>query len=70
MVRPIKPIKMLVFTEGTIIMHIEKEQESVHDYASYVPIGNAIKKLNSWKNQGARILYLTSRKMPDEVLAD
>ncbi len=81
MVRPIRPVKILVFTEGTIIMHksavgrgreqivkqSEKKQESVHDYASYVPVGNAPKKLNVWKNQGAEILYLTSRKMPDEV---
>jgi len=81
MVRAIKPIKILLFTEGTIIMHkravghsrmqiikqVKKEQESAHDYASYVPIGNAFKKLNVWKNQGAEILYLTSRKMPDEI---
>jgi len=74
-------MKILIFTEGTIIMHktaighsrekivkqVKDEQESVHDYGSYVPIGNAVKKLQNWKNDGAEILYLTSRKKLDEV---
>ncbi len=74
-------MRIMIFTEGTIIMHktavghnrkeiveqVEKEQKSVHDYASYVPVGNAVKKLKDWKNQGAEILYLTSRRKPDEI---
>ena len=74
-------MKIIIFTEGTIIMHktaighsrdeivkqVENEEESVHDYQSYVPVGNAVKKLQNWKNDGAEILYLTSRKKSEEV---
>lgn len=74
-------MRIMVFTEGTIIMHknavghnreeivrqVEKEPESVHDYDSYIPVGNAVKKLKLWKNQGAEILYLTSRRKTDEI---
>lgn len=52
-------MRIMVFTEGTIIMHksavghsreeivkqVEKEQESVRDFVSYVPVGNAVKKI-------------------------
>ncbi len=58
-------VKILVFTEGTIIMH--KSKGAIHDYASYVPIGNAAEKLQKWKSQGAELLYLTSRRTPEEV---
>jgi|SRR3989344_332625 len=76
-----KTTKILVFIEGTIIMHknavghtrekIVKQNKgffwifrdkSVHDYRLYVPIGNAVKKLQNWKKSGAEILYLTSRR--------
>lgn len=74
-------MKILIFTEGTIIMHktaighsreeivkqVKNEQESVHDYKSYVPVGNAVKKLQDWKNDGAEIFYLTSRRKPEEI---
>ncbi len=74
-------MKILIFTEGTIIMHknaashtreevvkqVEENDESVHDYKSYIPIGNAVKKLRDWKNQNAEILYLTSRRKPEEI---
>ena len=74
-------MRILIFTEGTIIMHktaighsreeivkqVEDEQESVHDYNSYVPVGNAVKKLHNWKNDGAEILYLTSRRKSKEI---
>ncbi len=71
----------MVFTEGTIIMHknakgcsreeivrqVEDEEGSVHDYASYVPVKNAVKKLKVWKDQGVEILYLTSRTEFEEI---
>jgi hypothetical protein len=74
-------MKILIFTEGTIIMHktaighsreeiikqVKNKQESVHDYKSYIPVGNAVKKLQNWKNDGAEILYLTSRRKPEEI---
>lgn len=74
-------MKILVFTEGTIIMHssakglsrgerVEQSQSkerSVRDYRKYIPIGNAVGKLTKWKNQGAQIYYLTSRTTPNEI---
>lgn len=74
-------MKVLIFTEGTIIMHknavdcsreeiiqqIKDNEISVHDYLSYIPVGNSVKKLEKWKDQGITILYLTSRREPNEV---
>jgi len=40
---------------------------SVYDLESYVPVGDAVKKLKSWKEQGAEIVYLTSRRIKSEV---
>ena len=69
-------MKIMIFTEGTIIMHknglgftqeevvrqvIEKEP-SVKSYDEYVPIGRASQKLKQWKDRGAEIVYITSRK--------
>src|SRR3989338_5576910 len=76
-------MKIMVFTEGTITMHkntvgrsreeivqqVKVKEPSVKEYTSYVPIGDAVKKLTSWKNQGAEILYLTSRRKSDEIEA-
>lgn len=74
-------MRILIFTEGTIIMHknavghtrkeivkqVEENEDSVHDYKSYVPIGNAVKKLQNWKNDGVEISYLTSCRKPEEI---
>ena len=74
-------MKIMIFTEGTIIMHksgvgqsreqrvrqVKDGDPSIHDYPSYVPIGDAVKKLLLWKNQGAGIVYLTSRRDDQEV---
>jgi len=50
-----------------IVKQVKNEEESVYEYESYVPVGNAVKKLRNWKDNGAEILYLTSRRKPDEV---
>lgn len=74
-------MKILVFTEGTILMHptckgLSREERvqqsknrvrSIHDYRNYILVGNAVKKLNNWKEQKAEIYYLTSRTAPQEV---
>jgi 2-methylisocitrate lyase-like PEP mutase family enzyme len=74
-------MKILVFTEGTLIMHrnaaghtrkeiveqVKANEESINDYASYIPVGNAVEKLKAWEKQGAEILYLTSRTKPEEI---
>jgi len=96
-------MKILVFTEGTIltakiseglnreeiveqsrIEGIQREEvalqfeskndvpiepESVHDYSNYIPVGNAVKKLTDWKNRGASIYYLSSRRIKPEIEA-
>ena len=49
-------MKILVFTEGTTIRWTLK-----------IPSGNAAEKLQTWKRQGAKIAYLTSRTKPDEI---
>jgi hypothetical protein len=77
-----RSMKTLVFTEGTLIMHsgarglsreetVKQVQEgkntSIYEYKNYVPVGNSARKLHLWKNQGAEIVYLTSRMKPAEV---
>lgn len=71
----------MVFTEGTILMHksgenVSREERvtqvinkdlSVKDYTSYIPIGNAVSKITSWVKNGAKIVYLTSRREPGEI---
>src|SRR3989344_9110742 len=74
-------MKILVFTEGTIIMHPSKvsltreervaqskaKQRAVHKYREYIPNGGAVEKLNKWKTQGCEIYYLTSRTTEKEI---
>jgi hypothetical protein len=75
--------KLLIFTEGTILMHknakglkrkdiikqVKEKETSVKNYFSYIPIRNAVKKLKLWKKQGINIAYLTSRKKKTEIKA-
>jgi hypothetical protein len=77
-------MRILVFLHGTTIMHknakgltreetikqIIEGDESIHDYASYTPIGNAVKKLQEWKGQGAKICYLSSHRNAEDVEKD
>jgi hypothetical protein len=76
-------MRILIFTEGTILTHrshIGLAQDRIvelvrnrrkppgHRYfASSVPIGRCVPKIAEWKKQGAIILYLTSRRTPEEV---
>jgi len=74
-------MKILVFTEGTIIMHSsakglsreervkqsQTRERSVHDYRDYIPNDNSVEKLLCWKKQGAEIYYLTSRTTSEEI---
>lgn len=77
-------MKILIFLHGTTIMHksaagktreerveqsLERE-ESVLDYESYVPVGDAVEKLNSWRRQGAEIIYLSSHESEADVEKD
>ncbi len=44
-----------------------KTANKSHDFRAMVPAGNAVEKLHTWKRQGAEIMYLTSRRRPDEI---
>jgi len=50
-----------------IVKQVENQEASVKDYSNYIPIGNSVKKLESWKKQGAKVFYLTSRKSKTEI---
>lgn len=77
-------MKFLVALHGTSIMHksaegksreervrqVIEKGESVYDYASYIPVGNAVEKLKSWRSQGAEILYLSSHETAEDVKKD
>ena len=45
-------------------------EPSVRDFASYVPVGNAVSKLRRWSEQAAEICYLSSHKNPVYVEQD
>lgn len=75
-------MKLLIFTEGTIIMHksakglpreeivkqsLEGKDPTLSDWKEYIPIGNSANKLKTWKKQGAKITYLTARITEHEI---
>lgn len=84
----INPIKILVFLQGTVLMHknaegkareeivrqVKEEEGSVKGYRFYIPIGNAVEKLQKWEDQGAEICYLSAltdsgKARTDEIVA-
>ena len=60
-------MKILIFTEGTALKPGSVESHKTHTFRSYIPNGNVVWKLQSWKKQGAEIYYLTSRETPEEI---
>ncbi len=78
-----RKIRLLVFTEGTILMHknaagysreeiikqVKEKENSVSEYDLYIPVGNAAQKITAWKNNCAEIIYLTSRRKNTEIQA-
>jgi len=60
-----KRLFILVFTEGTTIMH--SSPEKIKNYSSYIPVKNAVKKIKTWKEKGCEISYLTSRRLQREI---
>lgn len=74
-------MKIAIFTEGTILMakcgigrsreeivqQVIDKNPSVKEYAQYVPVGGAAHKAREWFDQGAQIIYVTSRRKPDEI---
>ena len=57
-------------TREEIVKQVMEGDESIHDYALYIPVGNAVKKLQEWKGQGAKICYLSSPKNAGDVEKD
>lgn len=49
------------------ISQVKAKPGSVYDFASYLPAGETVAKLNVWKKQGAEICYLTSRRIKQEI---
>jgi hypothetical protein len=41
----------------------------IHDYQSYIPVHNAVERIKKWKEQGATIYYLSSRRVKEEIEA-
>ena len=51
-----------------IVKQVESDTDSsIYNWRAYIPIGNSVQKLQKWRSQGAKILYLTSRINPTEV---
>ncbi|MFA5184293.1 MAG: hypothetical protein WC456_02085 [Patescibacteria group bacterium] len=67
-------MKILIFLQGTVIMHpgaagktradiiqqVRDQEDSVRDFKNYIPIGRAPEKLRTWAEQGAEICYLSA----------
>lgn len=53
-------LTIMVFLEGTVLK--PKSWLTLYKHKSYMPIGNAVEIINSWEQQGANIIYCTSRK--------
>lgn len=74
-------MKIMIFTEGTILMarsatghsreeivgQVKNEEASVKEYGNYISIKGAADKIKRWVNQGAEIVYLTSRREIREI---
>ena len=77
-------MKILVFLHGTAIMHrnalghtrlehvqqVLDKDDSIYNFASYVPVGDVVKKLQAWEEQGAEIEYLSSHRRVEDVEKD
>lgn len=78
-------MRLLVFLHGTVIMHASatgrtREERvaqvriaadpTLHDYAEYVPVDNAVAKLWRWREQGVRIDCLSSHQNSHDVAKD
>ncbi len=62
-------VRIMIFTEGTILK--PKSLFSLYDYNSYIPIGNCVELIKKWSEQGAEVVYCTSRRNKQaEQMAD
>ncbi len=77
-------MKMMLFLQGTAIMHkhalgrtreervkqVVDGDASLYDFSSYVPADNAVRKLTAWRGHGAEIMYLSSNRNAEVVEKD
>jgi hypothetical protein len=78
-------VRLLVFLHGTAIMHPggvgrtreervaqvrDETDPALRDYAAYVPVDGSVAKLRRWRDEGARIDYLSSHRNPEDVAKD
>lgn len=77
-------MKIMVFLHGTVLMHrngmgrtreervrqVLEGDESLYEFAAYVPVGEAVRKLQTWRGQGAEIVYLSSHRSYEDVEKD
>ena len=77
-------MKIMIFLHGTAIMHrnavgrtraervqqVRDDDDSLYDFAAYVPVDNAVGKLCAWCAQGAEIVYLSSHRNVADVEKD
>jgi hypothetical protein len=77
-------MRILVSLHGTTIIHptgagrtreervqqVRRREPSVRQYAAYIPIGNAVAKVQTWASQGADIVYLSSHRRDEHVAQD
>jgi hypothetical protein len=77
-------MKILIFLQGTILMHrsglgrtreervrqVLRADASIFDWVSYVPIGHAPAKMREWSKQGASIAYVSSHKTMEDIRLD
>lgn len=52
------------------MQQVRDDDESVRDFASYVPIGDAPRKIGSWNHFGAQVCYLSSHTDAADVEKD
>jgi len=57
-------------TRKQIVKQSQDQGEAVRDFASYVPIGNAVTKLQKWVDQGAKASYLSALTENKNVRGD
>lgn len=58
---------IMIFVEGTVLK--TKSLFSLYNPMSYVPIGNCVNIINGWQQQGAEIVYCTSRRKQAPAIA-
>lgn len=77
-------MKLAVFLHGTALMHaaaagverdervrqVRRRDPTVRHFASYVPTPGTAAKLSAWQRHGATIVYLSSHRDSDCILAD